>query len=114
MMLSMRLVVWHGFAVSNSRGVRRLEGLVAGQDQKGLGSWLVEGAISLELLRAAVVVKRAASQIDNIVHAVGIVKRAASQIDNIVHAVGMLLCLPGVQNLLSRAGNLFKATALSA
>jgi hypothetical protein len=97
MMLSMRLVVWHGFAVSNSRGVRRLEGLVAGQDQKGLGSWLVEGAISLELLRAAVVVKR-----------------AASQIDNIVHAVGMLLCLPGVQNLLSRAGNLFKATALSA
>jgi len=60
-------------------GVARFEGLVAGMDRGGLGSFLFQEAVSLELLRAAV-----------------LVKRAAAQIDNIVHAAGMLLCLPEI------------------
>jgi hypothetical protein len=73
--------------------VRRLEGLVAGQDRQGLGSLLLHEAISLELLRAAVVVKR-----------------AAAQIDNIVHATGMLVCLPEILE----EGEVIQAVSLAA
>jgi len=58
-------------------GVARLERLVAGLDRQGLGSLLVQELVTLELLRAAV-----------------LVKRAAAQIDAVVHTAGMLLCLP--------------------
>src|SRR5260370_27460137 len=58
-------------------GVARMERLVAGLDRQGLGSLLVQELVTLELLRAAV-----------------LVKRAAAQIDGVVHTAGMVLCLP--------------------
>ena len=73
--------------------VGRLEGLVAGQERSALGSFLGQELVTMELLRAAVMVKR-----------------AASQIDNVVHAVGMLLCLPE----LLREGEVIEAVSLAA
>jgi hypothetical protein len=76
-----------------ARAVGRLEGLVAGKDRGALGSFLGQELVTMELLRAAVMVKR-----------------AASQIDNIVHAVGMLVCLPE----LLRPGERVEAVSLAA
>lgn len=59
--------------------VGRLEESVAGHDREKLGVLLGLELVTMDLLRGAV-----------------LVKRAASQIDNIVHAVGMLLCLPEI------------------
>lgn len=60
-----------------SVGVARLERVLAGQDRKGLGTVLLQELVTLDLLRTAVYVKR-----------------AAAQIDTVVHTVGILLCLP--------------------
>ena len=62
-----------------TRTVGRLEGIVAGQNRHALESLVVGEVVTLELLRSAV-----------------LVKRAAAQIDSVVHATGMLLCLPEI------------------
>jgi hypothetical protein len=52
--------------------VARLETLVANRDRLGLGTLLMHESVTGELLRAAVLIKRSAAQIDSIVHAAGI------------------------------------------
>jgi hypothetical protein len=73
--------------------VSRLEGLVAHQDRRGLGALVVAELVTLELLRAAV-----------------LVKRSAAQIDSVVHAAGMLLCLPEILE----DGEVIEAVSLAA
>jgi len=73
--------------------VARLEHSLAGLDSQGLGSLLVQELVTLELLHAAV-----------------LVKRAAAQIDGVVHTAGMLLCLPE----LLEGGEQIEAVSLAA
>jgi hypothetical protein len=51
--------------------VASLERLVAGQSRQGLESLLAQELVTIKLLRAAVLVKRAAGQIDAVVHTAG-------------------------------------------
>jgi hypothetical protein len=73
--------------------VARLEQLAALETSQGIQSLLVREMITVKLLRAAVRVKR-----------------AAAQIDEVVHAVGMLLCLAEILE----DGEVIEAVSLAA
>ena len=54
--------------------VARLEAAVARRERIGVGAFLTQESVTGELLRAAVLVKRAAAQIDSVVHAAGMIR----------------------------------------
>jgi hypothetical protein len=75
-----RLPKWHASRVTDLKGrIAQLEVAAASCTKGALNDLVGQERVSLALLRAAVNVKR-----------------AAAQIDVVVHAVGMLLCLPEI------------------